>query len=113
MPPKRTRLDRFLARLLERLKILDGCTYHSLRITRRAAIVLVALMSLIKFGPSKLGTTANKPSEQLPDMAYDNFESYTLIGGEGGGIIGGEAGDIVLNGGTGWGGAWVVRANAK
>src|SRR5438874_193739 len=66
MPPKRTRLDRFLARLLGRLKILDGCTYHGLRITRRAAIVLVALMSLIKFGPSKLGTTANKPSEQLP-----------------------------------------------
>src|SRR6266496_4513825 len=108
MPPRRTRFDKFLKRLAERLK-LDACSKHGLRITRRVAIMYFmiygALISSFKFGPSKLGTTASKAGDQLPAiMANDDFESYA---------IGGEGGDIVLNGGTGWAGAWVIRQNAK
>src|SRR6266545_3096846 len=116
MPPRRTRFDKFLKRLAERLKLADACSEHGLRITRRVAIMYFilygALISSFKFGASKLGTTASKAGDQLPAiMASDDFESYA-IGGERGGIIGGEGGDI-LNGGTGWAGAWVIRQNAK
>src|SRR5437016_4531325 len=100
MPPRRTRFDKFLKRLAERLKLADACSKHSLRITRRVAIIYFiiygALISSFKLGPSKLGTTASKAGDQLPTiMAYDDFESYA-IAGEGGGVIGGEGGDIVL-----------------